>query len=111
VNAVKGKLIPIKDHILITDMEFEQEVTAAGIVIPGQNGKVAGIKPRWGRVFAIGPTQKDVTVDEWILVEHGRWTRGITVDDNGVERVVRRVENTAILLVSDEKPKDVNLPQ
>lgn len=110
MNAIKGKLIPIKDHILVADMGFDQEVTAAGIVIPGQNGKVAGIKPRWGRVFAIGPDQKDVEVNEWILVEHGRWTRGIVIDDNGVERTVRRVENAAILLVADEKPNDVNLP-
>ncbi len=111
MSAIKGKLVPIKDHILIADMGFDQEVTAGGIVVPGQNGKTGGIKPRWGRVFAIGPEQKDVAVNEWILVEHGRWTRGIVIDDAGIERTVRRVENSAILLVADEKPNDVNLPE
>lgn len=107
MNAINGKLVPIKDHILVTDMSFDQEVTSGGIVIRSQNGKTAGIKPRWGRVFAIGPQQTDVAVNEWVLVEHGRWTRGITVNDSGTERVVRRIENAAILLVADEKPSDI----
>lgn len=109
--AVKGTVRPIRDHVLVTDMEFEEIVTQSGIFIPSQNGKVEGIKPRWARVWAIGPEQKDVKVGEWVYIEHGRWTRGVTVEDEqGNHIVLRRVENKAILLQADEPPKDVYLP-
>lgn len=108
VNTISN-LRPLLDHVLVTDMDFEEVKTASGIVIPSQNGKSTGIKPRWGRVYAVGPEQKEVVVDEWIFVEHGRWTRGINIEDkNGVKRVVRRVDNDAILMASTEKPADIN---
>lgn len=110
--SVKGTIRPIRDHVLVADMDFEEVITSSGIFIPSQNGKVEGIKPRWARVWAIGPEQKDVKVGEWIYVEHGRWTRGVTIeDDNGKKVVLRRVENKSILLQADEPPNDVYIPQ
>lgn len=111
MNVVKGKINPIRDNVLITDMEFGQERTTAGIIIQSLNGKSEGIKARWGRVWAIGPDQSDVNIGEWICVAHGRWTRGITVeDDNQEEIIVRRVDNKDILIVSDQKPDSVYVP-
>lgn len=108
VGLIKGKVFPIRDHVLITDMEFSEVRTTSGIYIPSQNGKVTGIKPRWGRVWAVGPEQKDIKVGEWICVDHGRWTRGITVEDeNGNEITIRRVDNNDILMSADEPPSDV----
>ena len=108
IGVVQGKVRPIRDHILITDMEFDGEVTTSGIYIPSQNGKSTGIKPRWGRVWAIGPEQQDVKVGEWVYVEHGRWTRGINViDENGNEIIIRRVDNKDVMLTANEKPKDI----
>jgi co-chaperonin GroES (HSP10) len=104
-KKVKGKLKPIRDNVLITDMNFDGRVSKGGIVILSDDGKTEGVRHRWGRVWAIGPEQKDVKVGEWILLEHGRWTRGVTVeDDNGEDIVVRRADVKAILMVSDEKP-------
>jgi len=112
IGVVKGKLRPIRNHVLVCDMEFEATVTSSGIYIPSQNGKTEGIKPRWGRVYAVGPEQLDVKVGEWIYVEHGRWTRGAIVeDDAGNELVVRRVDNDAIMLQADEPPNDVYIPK
>lgn len=112
IGRVKGKLRPIRDHVLVSDMEFDAITTQSGIYIPSQNGKVEGIKPRWGKVYAVGPEQTDVTVGEWIYVEHGRWTRGITLEDeNGNEVVIRRVDNDAIMLRAEEPPKDVYIPK
>lgn len=109
MNVVKGKIIPLRDYIFVKDMEFGQERTASGIIVQSLDGKVEGIKSRWGKVWAIGPKQKDVKVGEWILVAHGRWTRGIKVDDDGEEITIRRIDNDDILLVSDEKPGDVDV--
>jgi co-chaperonin GroES (HSP10) len=104
---VTGKLIPIRDNVLITDMEFGEEKTKGGIVIQSLDGKSEGIKHRWGRVWAVGPSQKDVSVGEWILLEHGRWTRGVTVvEDDGTEITIRRADLKAILAVADEKPDE-----
>ena len=109
---VKGKLIPIRDNVLVTDMNFDARITQGGIVLPSDDGKSEGVKPRWGRVWAIGPEQQDVNVGDWIYVEHGRWTRGITVEDeNGDEIIIRRVENKSIMLQSNDRPTDVYIPK
>jgi len=106
---IKGKIRAIHDDVLIIDMEFGEERTTGGIYVPNQNGKVEGIKPRWGKVYAVGPEQTDVSVGQWIYVDHGRWTRGIPMeDDEGNRFDIRKVDNNDILLVSDEKPLDYN---
>lgn len=104
---VKGKIIPIKDNVLVSDMDFDMQKTASGILITSDNGKAEGIYPRWGKVWAIGPDQSDVQIGEWVLVEHGRWTRTIEFeleDETIVE--LRRVDTKAILASADEKPLD-----
>ena len=106
MNTVKGKLRPLHDTVLISDMSFEEQTTASGIVIRSDDGKSHGVKSRWGRVWAIGPEQTEVKIGEWIYVEHGRWTRGIKVEDNGKEIVIRKVDTDSILLQTDEKPND-----
>jgi co-chaperonin GroES (HSP10) len=89
-------------------MEFGEEKTKGGIIIQSLDGKSEGIKHRWGRVWAVGPEQKDVKVGEWILLEHGRWTRGVTVvESDGTEIIIRRADLKAILAVADEKPEEV----
>ena len=104
---VKGKLIPIRDNVLVTDMNFDARVTAGGIVLPSDDGKSEGVRHRWARVWAIGPEQKDVKVGEWILLEHGRWTRGVTVElEDGTDIIIRRADLKAILMVTEEKPVD-----
>lgn len=99
-------LKPIKDHVLVEDMVFNERFTKAGIYLPSDNGKVQGIRPRWGRVFAVGPDQVDIKVGEYICVAHGRWTRGITIEDSTGEHEIRRVDNADILMVSDEPVSD-----
>jgi co-chaperonin GroES (HSP10) len=88
---VTGKIIPIRDNVLVTDMNFDARVTKGGIVLPSDDGKSEGVRHRWARVWAIGPEQKDVKVGEWILLEHGRWTRGVTVElEDGTDIIIRR---------------------
>jgi co-chaperonin GroES (HSP10) len=111
MNTVEGKLRPLNDNILVTDMNFEEQKTASGIVIQSDDGKAHGVKPRWCRVWAIGPDQLEVKVGEWILVEHGRWTRGVTVKEDGKEILIRRVENISVMLKADEKPNDFYIGQ
>jgi len=106
-SKITGKLIPIRDNVLITDMNFDSRISKGGIVLPSDDGKSEGVRHRWGRVWAIGPEQQDVKVGEWILLEHGRWTRGvIVVEEDGTEITIRRADINAILAVSDTMPSD-----
>jgi len=106
INKVTGKLIPIGDNVLVTDMEFGERKLGM-FVLPSDDGKSEGVRHRWGRVWAVGPEQKDVKVGEWILLEHGRWSRGVTVvQDDGTEITIRRADINAILMVSDDKPDE-----
>ena len=108
MSVVKGKITPIRDHILITDMEFGEQKTKGGLVLLSDDGKSEGVKARWGRVWAIGPEQKDVQVGEWILLEHGRWSRGITIEhEDGTQTLIRRADTKAILMVEDRKPDEI----
>lgn len=111
MNIVKGRLRPLRDNVLVTDMSFEEQTTASGIIIQSDDGKTHGVKPRWAKVWAIGPEQQDVKVGEWIYVEHGRWTRGVKVEEDGKEIIIRRVDTNAIMLQADEKPNDVYVAQ
>jgi len=107
MTVARGTINPIRDRILVTDMNFGDVKAASGIIIPGADGKTAGIHPRWGKVWAVGPQQKDVKVGEWILIEHGRWTRKFEIEENGEVIRVHGVDNKAIMMSADERPNDV----
>ena len=49
----------------------------------------------------------DYKEGDWILVEHGRWSRGFSfADKNGNEKVLRIVEAKSVMLTGNYKPKD-----
>ena len=77
------------------------------ILLLNDNGKSTGIRPRWGQVYAVGPDQHDVRVGEWVCVAHGRWTRGIDIEDENGKHTLRRVDPKDILLSADELPDDL----
>ena len=99
---------PVRDHVIVTDMVFDERLTTGGIVLLNDNGKGQGIRPRWGRVYAVGPTQTTVSVGQWVLVDHGRWTRGLDIEDEDGKKTVRKVDPKDILCVSDEDPKNID---
>ena len=98
------KIRALHDWVIVSDMDFGEITTAAGLVIPSDNGKTHGIKPRWGKVYCIGPEQKDVKVGDWILIEHGRWTRAMHIDDGNGEKKIHRVDANCIIGISDTPP-------
>lgn len=105
VHKIKA-LRPLGDHVIVKDMNFDERTTSSGIVLVSDDGKNHGIRPRWAQVYAVGPDQKDVHVGQWICVEHGRWTRGIKIEDDTGVHTVRRVDTKDIMLISDEYVQD-----
>jgi co-chaperonin GroES (HSP10) len=105
---ITGTLIPLHDKVFVSDINFDEEVTESGIVLQSDDGKGQGIKPRWGRVWAIGPQQQDVKIGEWILMEHARWTREFEYEnEDGSITKLHMADNKAILMSTDERPSDI----
>jgi len=105
---VKGTVRPLHDKVFVVDMEFGEQQTNGGIVLLKDDGKTQGIRPRWGKVWAIGPEQEQVKIGDWVCVEHGRWTRTVEIElESGEVLESRMVDNDAIMMISDEKPSDV----
>ena len=102
----RRQLRPLKDSVIVSDMIFDVRISTGGIIIPNDNGKSTGIRPRWGQVYAVGPDQQDVSPGQWVCVEHGRWTRGIDIEDESGKITVRRVDPKDIMMVSDQQPDD-----
>jgi hypothetical protein len=102
INELKA----LRDHVLVKDMNFDGRKLSSGIQLLGDDMRTAGIRPRWAEVYAIGPEQADITVGQWVLVSHGRWTRGVKIEDNMGEVTIRRVDPGDVLLISDEEPAD-----
>lgn len=99
-----SSLRPLNDSVIVSDMEFKGRTLSSGIVLPNDNGKADGIRPRWGQVYAVGPDQRDVSPGQWICVAHGRWTRGLDIEDSDGTKTIRRIDPEDILLVSDQHP-------
>ena len=105
---ITGKLLPLKDKVFVSDMNFGEEVTSSGLILQSDNGKGTGVHPRWARVWAIGPEQTDVKVGEWVLIEHGRWTRKFEYEnEDGTITHLHVADNKGIMLTADEKPDSV----
>ena len=103
--TVENDIKPHKKRVLVSDMHFGERKSAGGIIMMDDDGSEGGIHPRWGKVYAIGDQQEDVKVGEWVMVSHGRWSRGFKVKKNGVELEVRMIDENDILLVSDDEPE------
>jgi co-chaperonin GroES (HSP10) len=116
-------LRPIKDGVILTNLERGERLSASGIIIPNDDGKDTGIRTRWAQVYAVGPEQKDVKVGEWVLMQHGRWTKGVDLklkgrdafrfwkaDPKGILGVseIGKPPNITVETIVDEPSKDTS---
>jgi hypothetical protein len=110
INAIKGTPRAKGEDVLVTDMHFGEQKTAGGLIIKSDDGQTRGIYPRWAKVFSKGPDNKEeYAAGDWILVMHGRWTRGINIQTEDGEIEIRKVELESILATSSEKPDGVQI--
>jgi co-chaperonin GroES (HSP10) len=104
----RNQIKALHDHVIVSEMVFDQRITQSGLILLNDNGTTLGIRPRWGQVYAVGPEQQHVKVGQWICVAHGRWTRGLDIEYENGKRTIRRIDPEDILLISDsvEMPQD-----
>lgn len=103
---VASNFRPIKKTILVSEIESGMQYRN-GIIIPDDDMKERGIHARWAKVAAIGPDVYDIEVGDWVLVEHGRWGRGIEMCIAGVEATYRNVDFDDLYVVQKEKPEGI----
>ena len=104
-TRIQGSIKPLKKRVLVSDMHFGDVKTKGGVILLDDDGKAEGTHPRWAKVYAVGPEQKDVDIGQWVLVAHGRWTRHITLEQGDKDLDVRMIDENDILLMSDQEPE------
>ena len=103
IKALKTKIIAR----LLEDPKAERK-TAGGLILAGDDATEAGIRARWFQTISVGEEVLDIKENQYILVDHGRWTRGVTLVTDDVEELqVRRVDIKDILGKQDNKPNAV----
>lgn len=106
MHKIKGSVRAINNRVLVSHMHFGEQTTKSGLIIKTDDGTTRGIYPRWGKVYDKGPRNDDpYKIGDWVLVEHGRWTRGVELNDI----TIRMVEAESILAYSETKPEDVQI--
>ena len=103
---------PLSKDILVIGMDMGEMKTAAGIVIQSDDGKAHGVKPRWAEVYRVGEQcEINVKPGQWVLIEHGRWTRKIKINDGDGDKEFQKVEVKSIMAVADQRPNDFYIGQ
>lgn len=98
---------PNPNMVFVTDLDTGVRKTAAGIIIPDDNMKDSGVRDRWCKVWRVGAGITDLVPDQWVLVQHGRWSNGIEIDLGNGPFLMWRIDfPEAVLLVADEDPRE-----
>ena len=105
VIEIKEKLRALKGKVLVHNIEQGVKRTKGGIIVLDDDGKERGIRERWAQVYALGPDVEDLRIGQWVLVKHGRWSRGLDIKTAKEETTIRQVDYPdAILVVCDDCP-------
>ncbi len=98
-----------KGTIIVHGMEFKERLSRGGLIILDDDMKSQGIRPRWAQVYAVGDGIKDVEVGQYIMIAHGRWSRGQAIEDEDGEKTIRKVDPNDILLISETPVNDYTM--
>ena len=94
---------PLRGRVIGVIIDRGNRKTAGGIIMLDDDGTAAGVRPRWFRVHALSDSCKeDYAVGDYILVEHGRWSRefgGI-----GNESGLCAIEEKSVMMMSNDQP-------
>jgi co-chaperonin GroES (HSP10) len=98
---------PLRDNVLgrMIDIVGGERQTRGGIIITEDHSSSDFVRPRWFQVTHVGPKQEDISVGQYVLVPHGRWSRGIDmVGSQREEDKIFLIDHDDVLGISDEVP-------
>lgn len=97
---------PIHDKVLARMLEpVGDERIMNGVIITERNLGEESIRPRWFEILSVGAEQTEMSAGEFVLVPHGRWSRGLDLE--GTLREADKIfllDNDALLGTSDVNP-------
>lgn len=76
--------------------------TTSGLFIPDKDIDASGIRHRWFLIHSVGPDVDWCAPGQYVMVEHGRWSNGVKVDN---ELTLWLIDNNGCLMISDEVPE------
>lgn len=99
-------LNPIRDKIVGKMIDsYGLKKTAGGVLMPDEDATTNAIRPRWFEVTHVGADNRDVKVGDYVLVEHGRWGRGMDLEKTSKKAdLYFHIDGESILGVADENP-------
>lgn len=103
---------PRKGSLFVHNLDYGDVRIRNGVYIPNDDMKQAGIRPRWAQIlFVADDLKRDFAPGQWILLDHGNWSRGFDIELQGEITRVWFVEPKSVkrggLLISDEMPDDL----
>ena len=105
LNSIVGNITPLKDKVLVKNLDKGEQKTKHGIIILDDDGSEAGVRPRWAEIWKVGKDIKDVKPGEWILISHGRWSRTFIVHEDNNKFDANLIDYPdSILLITDSNP-------
>jgi hypothetical protein len=101
---VKARAMPNK--LLVHNMEKGGRRLSSGIVLPNDDGKDHGVRCRWAQVYSVGDQVRGIQEGMWVLMEHGRWSRGMALTP---DLVLHSVDwKTGILAWCESQPFELD---
>jgi co-chaperonin GroES (HSP10) len=98
IRAMKNKILAE-----MIDKPGTEKTTAGGIIITEKDATEAAVRPRWFKVYSVGEGIDWIQKDNFVLVDHGRWSNGMDV---GNEEKIYLLDNKDCLALSDTDPRD-----
>ena len=95
---------------MVKSIDQGERKSQGGIILPSADlveQGAGGIRPRWAEVYAVGSEIDYLKPGEFVLMEHGRWTKGVQVEDDGEQFDLRVADPDGILGTSDGRPDDI----
>jgi len=100
-------LKPLRDKVIGRMLEpvGMERKSQGGVIMKEDDFGESAIRPRWFEVTHVGPDQDQISVGQYILLPHGRWSRGIDMDGSMREEdKLFLVDHDDILGTSDDSP-------
>lgn len=104
-NIVKGIFKPLNYTLLGYELEFGEQ-KKNGLILLNDDMSERGIKPRLVKIYKVGNKIKDLEPGNYVILPHGRWSTGWSLDEGNGPVTVRFLDYKDILMVFDEKPYD-----
>ncbi len=96
------KAMPNKILAYMLEKPGDYKATKGGILLADKDADVSGIRSRWFKVFSVGHKIDWIKEDDYVLVDHGRWSNGMSVD--GHEEKVYLLDPEGCLGIQDTNP-------